>query len=36
MIEQMLADLAASEPGWRITRLRYFSPVGAHASGLIG
>ena len=36
MIEQMLADLAASEPGWRIARLRYFNPVGAHASGLIG
>lgn len=36
MIEQVLADLAASEPGWRIAALRYFNPVGAHPSGLIG
>lgn len=36
MIEQMLADLDRSEPGWRIARLRYFNPVGAHASGMIG
>jgi UDP-glucose 4-epimerase len=36
MIEQMLGDLAASEAGWRIAALRYFNPVGAHASGLIG
>ncbi|MFY3386429.1 UDP-glucose 4-epimerase GalE [Paracidovorax sp. MALMAid1276] len=37
MMEQMLADLDASDPGrWRIARLRYFNPVGAHESGLIG
>jgi UDP-glucose 4-epimerase len=36
MIEQMLADLARAEPHWRIARLRYFNPVGAHESGLIG
>ena len=36
MVEEMLADVAASEPGWRIARLRYFTPVGAHVSGLIG
>ena len=37
MMEQLLADVDASEPGrWRIARLRYFNPVGAHASGLIG
>ena len=36
MIEQMLADLAEAEPHWRIARLRYFNPVGAHESGLIG
>ncbi|MEZ4132924.1 NAD-dependent epimerase/dehydratase family protein, partial [Salmonella enterica] len=37
MMEQVLADLDASEPGrWRIARLRYFNPVGAHESGLIG
>lgn len=37
MMEQVLADVDASEPGqWRIARLRYFNPVGAHDSGLIG
>ena len=37
MMEQMLADVDASEPGlWSIARLRYFNPVGAHESGLIG
>ncbi len=37
MMEQVLADVDAAEPGlWRIARLRYFNPVGAHASGLIG
>ena len=35
-IEDMLADLYESNPGWRIARLRYFNPVGAHKSGLIG
>ncbi|WP_334134010.1 UDP-glucose 4-epimerase GalE [Tepidimonas sp.] len=35
-IEQMLQDLAASDPTWRIAVLRYFNPVGAHDSGLIG
>ncbi|MFZ4624232.1 MAG: UDP-glucose 4-epimerase GalE [Rhodoferax sp.] len=35
-IENMLRDLAASDPSWRIGILRYFNPVGAHASGLIG
>jgi UDP-glucose 4-epimerase len=36
MIEDMLADLSRSDPQWRIARLRYFNPVGAHQSGLIG
>lgn len=36
MIEEMLRDLALSDPIWRIAILRYFNPVGAHASGLIG
>jgi UDP-glucose 4-epimerase len=36
MVEQMLADLARADPQWRIARLRYFNPVGAHESGLIG
>jgi UDP-glucose 4-epimerase len=35
-VEQMLADVWASEPGWRMARLRYFNPVGAHPSGRIG
>jgi UDP-glucose 4-epimerase len=36
MVEDILADLYQAEPGWRIARLRYFNPVGAHKSGLIG
>lgn len=37
MVEQALADLDCSQPGqWRMARLRYFNPVGAHESGLIG
>jgi len=36
MIENILHDLQASDPSWRIAVLRYFNPVGAHASGLIG
>jgi UDP-glucose 4-epimerase len=37
MMEQVLADVVASQPDfWRVARLRYFNPVGAHASGLIG
>ncbi len=36
MIEDMLADLALSDSAWRIARLRYFNPVGAHESGMIG
>ena len=35
-IEQVLRDVAAADPGWRIALLRYFNPVGAHESGLIG
>lgn len=36
MVEDMLRDLAASNSDWRIAILRYFNPVGAHESGLIG
>lgn len=36
MIEQMLEDLSRSDKGWNIARLRYFNPVGAHESGMIG
>lgn len=36
MIEEILADVHRSGPGWNIVLLRYFNPVGAHPSGLIG
>ena len=36
VIEEMLADLVASDPRWHAVILRYFNPVGAHPSGLIG
>ncbi len=36
MIEQILRDLQSSDSAWRIAILRYFNPVGAHISGLIG
>lgn len=36
MIEEILRDLAVAEPTLRIALLRYFNPVGAHESGLIG
>jgi len=36
MVEEILTDLAAADPRWRIAVLRYFNPVGAHESGLIG
>jgi UDP-glucose 4-epimerase len=35
-IEGMLQDLAAGDPAWSVALLRYFNPVGAHASGRIG
>lgn len=35
-IEEMLEELAASDPQWSIATLRYFNPVGAHESGQIG
>lgn len=35
-VEIILRDLAASDPQWKIACLRYFNPVGAHNSGLIG
>ena len=34
--EQVLRDLQLADPSWRIATLRYFNPVGAHESGLIG
>lgn len=36
MIEDILRDLGQSEAGWKVHLLRYFNPVGAHESGLIG
>lgn len=36
MVEEALGDLQRSDPRWRISLLRYFNPVGAHESGLIG
>ena len=36
MIEQILRDFSKSEPSMKICLLRYFNPVGAHESGLIG
>lgn len=36
MVEDILRDLYVAEPDWHIGILRYFNPVGAHASGLIG
>ncbi|GLH06219.1 UDP-glucose 4-epimerase, partial [Gryllus bimaculatus] len=35
-IEEMLKDISAAEKNWNIVSLRYFNPVGAHSSGLIG
>lgn len=36
MIEQMLNDICAADPEWAVCKLRYFNPIGAHESGLIG
>ncbi|VVN78596.1 UDP-glucose 4-epimerase GalE [Pseudomonas fluorescens] len=36
MIEELLTDLCVSDPRWSIALLRYFNPIGAHESGLIG
>lgn len=36
MIEEILEDLYRADPEWKISILRYFNPVGAHESGLIG
>lgn len=36
MTEQILQDLHTSDPSWNVVLLRYFNPIGAHESGLIG
>ncbi len=36
VVEQLLGDVCASDPGFHVANLRYFNPVGAHPSGTIG
>lgn len=36
MIEQILTDIAKADPSWSVMLLRYFNPIGAHESGLLG
>lgn len=36
MIEEILRDLSVADPAWSMALLRYFNPIGAHESGLIG
>lgn len=36
MVEEILHDVAKTDPAWRMVLLRYFNPVGAHVSGMIG
>lgn len=36
MIEQILTDISVADPDWSISLLRYFNPIGAHESSLIG
>ncbi|WP_153051636.1 NAD-dependent epimerase/dehydratase family protein, partial [Streptococcus suis] len=36
MLENILRDLYHSDQTWKITLLRYFNPIGAHQSGLLG
>jgi UDP-glucose 4-epimerase len=36
MLEQILMDIQKSDPAWNVILLRYFNPIGAHESGLIG
>ena len=36
MLEQILTDIQTSDPEWNVILLRYFNPIGAHKSGLIG
>ena len=36
MLEQILTDFCKADPDWHVILLRYFNPIGAHESGLIG
>ncbi|MDO4271811.1 MAG: UDP-glucose 4-epimerase GalE [Candidatus Saccharibacteria bacterium] len=36
MLEQILTDIHTADPEWNVILLRYFNPIGAHASGMIG
>lgn len=35
-VEEVLRDVASSDPDWRVALLRYFNPIGAHSTGLLG
>ncbi|MBR6229390.1 MAG: UDP-glucose 4-epimerase GalE [Eubacterium sp.] len=36
MLEQILSDIQKADPAWSVVLLRYFNPIGAHESGLLG
>ena len=36
MLEQIMTDMQKADPAWNVVLLRYFNPIGAHSSGLIG
>ena len=36
MLEQILSDIQKADPEWNVVLLRYFNPIGAHPSGLMG
>ncbi|MEG0451253.1 MAG: NAD-dependent epimerase/dehydratase family protein, partial [Lysinibacillus sp.] len=36
MLEEILQDIVAAQTGWSIALMRYFNPIGAHKSGLLG
>ena len=36
MLEQILSDIQKADPEWNVVLLRYFNPIGAHKSGMIG
>ena len=36
MLEQILSDIQKADPEWNVVLLRYFNPIGAHPSGIIG
>ena len=36
MLEEVLMDVQKADPKWNVVLLRYFNPIGAHQSGMIG